>query len=134
VLDKIPTPALAEIVRDINQWKRGNVKVKDLIGSALMVSHLGLLYRQTFKYHELIYQKIHCDNHSETSCQTQPVYCQKNKCEELMFSHATNGFPTSFYNRVVSLPLYNYLTDEQFGPYSNMELRSILGVHIEILN
>jgi hypothetical protein len=54
LLDKIPTPAIVEIVRDPNRWNDYGIKVKDIIGTEETISHLGLLYRQTFKHGELI--------------------------------------------------------------------------------
>lgn len=160
LLDKIPTPAVLEIVRDVNRWNYYGTKVKDLIGSELTISHLGLIYRQKFKYGDLIYRKITChvNNDDNKVCEVKPILCQKNSCNELMFAHATNAYPTHHYwyktsdnnyvcsadkpaddapytkcNRVVSSPLFDYLTDYQLGAYWNMELRSVLGVHVERL-
>lgn len=158
LLDKIPTPAIAEIVRDPASWQDYGIKVKDIIGSELTVSHLGILYRQTFKRDELIYRKISCSADAGHSCEVTPIFCQKKFCRELMFAHATNAYhqhdywyqaadghyvcspkkpviPTRYTtcNRVVSLPFYDYLTDYQSGYYTNMDVRSILGVHVEKL-
>lgn len=160
LLDKIPTPAIAEIVRDPERWQDYGIKVKDIIGSELTVSHLGILYRQTFKHGQLIYRKISCsvDADRKQSCEVTPITCQKNTCRELMFAHATNAYHKHYYwyesadgnyqcsptkppiptqytncNRVVSLPFYDYLTDYQMGYYTNMDVRSILGVHVEKL-
>jgi hypothetical protein len=91
-------------------------------------------------------------------CEVTPVICQKKICRELMFTHATNAHPKKYYwyqssngnyvcspnrpapylaytscNRVVSSPFYDYLTDYQLGYYWNMDVASILGVHVEKL-
>jgi hypothetical protein len=159
LLDKIPTPAILEIVRDPNRWNDFGIKIKDIIGSELTVSHLGLLYRQTFKRGQLIYRKISCSVNAEhkQTCSVTAITCQKKSCRELMFAHATNAHHQRYYwyqqdgqyscspkkpgegqpyttcNRVVSLPFYDYLTDYQLGYYTNMDVGSILGVHIEKL-
>lgn len=159
LLDKIPTPAVVEIVRDANKWNLYGVKIKNMIGTELTISHLGLLHRQTFKHGELIYRKITCDYvNSEKICRVAPMTCQKNQCQELLFTHATDAYPINYLwykkpngeyacspkrppagihytncNRVTTLPLYDYLTTYQMGSYWNMELPSILGVHVEKL-
>lgn len=160
LLDQIPTPAIAEIVRDPKYWNDYGINVKNIVGTELTVSHLGLLYRQTFRQGELIYNKTTCmpDSHRRKYCEVTPVYCQKKICKELMFTHASNAYPSRYYwyqtaegknvcsqhlpkegqkythcNRVVSLPFYDYLTDYQMGYYINMDLRSIVGVHVEKL-
>lgn len=159
LLDKIPTPAIVEIVRDPNKWNLYGMKIKNIIGTELTISHLGLLHRKTFKRDELIYYKISCDYvNSKKICQVSPITCQKNQCQELLFTHATDAYPINYLwykkangeyvcspkrpeagtrytncNRVTTLPLYDYLTTYQMGSYWNMELPSLLGVHIEKL-
>jgi hypothetical protein len=144
LLNKIPTPAIAEIVRDVKKWH-------------LAISHIGLLYRQAFNKGDIIYQKISCfyGKKYKKTCVVLPVVCKKTTCHELMFAHATNIYPNSYFwypisdenyvctatpppthvkftfcNRVMSKPFYDYLTDYQFGSYWNMT-KSILGVHLE---
>lgn len=161
LLDKIPTPAIAEIVRDANRWNYYGRKMKDIVGSELTISHLGFLYRQKFNEGDLIYRKTTCvyNNHDKKICYVKPVICEQQVCEELMFAHATNVFPAGYFwyqtaggnyvcspdrpeartrytrcNRVVTLPFYDYLTDYQLGAAWNMTLWSILGIHIEKLN
>jgi len=161
LLNKIPTPAIVEIIRDPEIWNDYGIKIKNILGTEETVSHLGLLYRQTFKRGALIYQKIACnvDNTRKKNCEVTPIFCQKKICKELMFTHATNAYPKKYYwylssegkyvcsshlpesgtaytscNRVVSLPFYDYLTDYQLGYYWNMDVTSILGVHVEKLN
>jgi|SRR5579885_1976451 hypothetical protein len=159
LLDKIPTPAVAEIVRDPGKWNYFRIKIKDIIGTELTISHLGLLYRQIFGYGELIYHKTTCDfnDKNEKVCHVTPVLCQKRQCNELMFAHATDSLPAGYFwyqernghyvcspkqprgvrytscNRVVALPFFDYLTDYQLGYYSSMDLHSVAGVHIEKL-
>lgn len=159
LLKKIPTPAIVEMVRDVKKWNLFGIKIKDLIGSELTISHMGLLYKQTFKYNELIYYKTTCtnENTSYKTCNAAPVTCQKSYCNELMFAHATNALPMNYFwyqksngdyvcsprlpagttytrcNRVVALPFYDYLTDYQLGYYQNMDMPSLIGIHIEKL-
>ncbi|MBX3708486.1 MAG: DUF1460 domain-containing protein [Gammaproteobacteria bacterium] len=160
LLDKIPTPSVAEIVRDVKKWNLYGIKIKDIIGSELTISHIGLLYRQTFHDGDLIYYKTSCayENQSYKVCKVTPVRCEKHQCHELMFSHATDAFPSRYFwyknlnknytcspqrpqpgipytscNRVVSLPFFAYLTDYQLGSYWNMDIPSIIGLHIEKL-
>lgn len=161
VLDKIPTPAVAEIITDSKSWDVGGVNIKDLIGSEYSVSHLGLLYRQTFQHGDVIYQKIYCEKPAPGKhvCSVTPVTCEKTQCNELMFAHATHIYPEGMYwyknaegldvctskpsgsrihattcNRVTTLPLFNYLTEFQNGAYWYMNNRTILGIHIEQLS
>lgn len=157
LLNAIPTPAVAEIVRDPNRWSVYGRTVKDIIGTELTISHLGLLYRQTFKKDEVIYQKTTCefDENRHKYCEVTPIKCERAQCRELMFAHATDAFSFNFYwkkkangqyacsaghsngtsattcNRVVTIPFFDYLTDEQLGFHTNMDLRSVLGVHVE---
>jgi hypothetical protein len=159
LFDRIPTPSIAEIVRDPQRWQDDGMKIKELIGSELTVSHLGLLYRQNFKQDELIYQKITCDyQRANKVCEVKPVFCMKKNCHELMFAHASRVYPAGFYfypthegkyvctnhpppadthwtmcNRVMAMPFYDYLTDYQLGYITNMQLRSVVGVHVEKL-
>lgn len=161
LLDKIPTPAVMEIVRDIKKWKLYGVKMKDIIGSELTVSHMGLLYRQRFNQGDVIYDKTSCqwDYQNRKVCSVTPVICKKETCNELMYAHATDAYPKSYYwyqtadghsvctprlpsagtpytrcNRVVAMPLYAYFTDYQLGSHWNMDMPSLLGVHIEQLS
>jgi hypothetical protein len=158
LLDKIPAPAVAEVVRDVKVWGRG--RARDLIGSELNVSHFGVLYRQTFKYGDLIYQKITCDfsDSYEKVSQVKPVMCERSQCKELMFVHATDAYPMGYYwykrgdgnytcsstppaqgekysrcNRVERIPFYQYIADYQFRFYWYLTEPSILGYHFEKL-
>lgn len=161
LLDQLPTPSILEIVRDPNRWEEFGMKVKDMIGSELSISHLGLLYRQRFQKNERIYFKTTCDwdDRHRKVCAVKPIICEKSYCDELMYAHATDAYPRGYYwyetapgqpvctprppapgkaytfcNRVVTMPLYDYLTDYQLGGYWNMALRSLLGVHVERLS
>lgn len=160
LLDSIPTPAVVEIVRDAKKWTIGGKNIKDVIGSELSISHMGLLYRQRFNYGEVIYQKIVCDYDEQRQkvCGVKPVVCEKAQCNELMFVHATDARPNGYYwyqqadgsftcssqlptngvsytncNRIEREPLFDYLTEYQYGVYRNMDSQSIVGVHIEKL-
>lgn len=160
LLDKMPTPSVIEIVRDPKKWNIGGKNIKDILGSELSISHMGLLYRHTYKNGEIIYRKITCnnDNHNVKVCSVIPVTCQNNFCSELMFAHATVSHPNNYYwyqlpngdytcsanlpsnnthvtqcNRVETQPLFDYLTDFQNGSYVYMSSPSIVGVHLEQL-
>jgi hypothetical protein len=160
LLAELPLPAVAEIIRDPKLWLLNNKKIYDAIGSELTVSHMGLLYRQTFQYGDIIYQDIQCsmNNAGEKTCDVKPVTCSKQVCNEVMFAHATDRFPNNFYwyqlangnyacsatppaatqkkipcNRVAALPLFDYLTDYQYGNRSYMNNDSIVGIHLEQL-
>ncbi len=160
LLDKIPTPAVVEIVRDAKKWHLDGKSIKDVIGSELSVSHMGMLYHKTFKQGEIIYQKTECnynDQH-EKICDVRPITCKKKLCNELMFSHPTAARPNGYFwyqtsknrfacsaelpdditkftqcNRVQAIPLFDYITDYQYGSHLYMTNRSILGIHVESL-
>ncbi len=160
LLDLIPTPAVAEIVRDDDLWFVGGKNIREIVGTGNNVSHLGLLYREHFAKNQLIYQKITCaSSWRGKSCNVEPVVCLKNEgCNELMFTHATDAYPHNFYyyphhgkyvctpkppsgnttpvncNHVVSVPLTAYLASKQFNQYTVMGNPSILGIHVEKIN
>jgi len=161
LLARIPTPALAEIVYDTKQWRVQRKNIKDVIGTELAIAHLGILYRQTFHQGELIYHRIRCAWHAKqhtTLCQVKPIFCDHPQCPTLMFAHATYAYPKQYYwyqqkgryvctshlpsqvlrysscNRVERLPLFDYLTDFQYGSYWYMNWPAIAGIHIEKLS
>lgn len=160
LIDLIPAPAVAEIVCDAKKWTMQGKLIKDMIGTELSVSHFGLLYRKTFHRGELIYRKTTCGyaESGQIECRVKPISCRQSTCKELMFANATDMYPSRHYwyqqsdgnftctsakpnnhqpyttcNRVESLPLFNYLTNYQFGSYWYMNTPSILGVHVEKL-
>jgi hypothetical protein len=153
VFAQIPTPAIAEIVSTSHYQQSA-------IGTELNVKHMGVLYRQTFQQGELIYHRVRCQESASgaTHCQVTPIVCQKQSCSELMFLHATHAYPNHFKwyqtaageyvctakrppahvayttcNRVEARPLFDYLTDYQYGSYWYMTWPPLLGVHIEKL-
>lgn len=161
LLDKIPTPAVMEIIRDARKWTVDGKNIKDAIGSELSVSHMGLLYRKTLHQGELIYNRVTCyyNNRDEKTCSVRPIICQKKLCNELMFVNVSSALPNGYYwykkpdgrytcssklptttvpytrcNRVREVPLFDYLTDYQYGSYWYMNNSSILGIHIEKLS
>ena len=157
LLKAIPTPAIMEVVRDDTKWNVAGSSIKKVIGSGILVSHIGVLYRQGFKKGDLIYRNISCTDRNNPQCQVNPVYCNKvDGCNELMFSSATDAFPNQYYyykdakghyqctdkpplhkirtttcNRVESLPLSQYVTTKQYGHYTFLDSPSIVGIHIE---
>lgn len=160
VLNKIPTPAVVEMVYNHKNWSISGVNIKDIIGSELNVAHFGLLYRRTFQRGELIYHKISCDHleNGQRKCEVIPIFCQQQRCDELMLAHATAGYPRGFYwykqtngqytctakmpdrgqpiqycNRVEQRPLFEYLTERQYGSHWYMHNTAFLGLHIEKL-
>ncbi len=158
LFDKIPTPAVVEIVRDPKLWTLDGKNIKDAIGSELSISHMGLVYKKRFKKGDLIYNKISCasDKKKVKNCSVTQVACAEKTCTKLMFVHASNAWPNEYYwykksskqyactptlprnisnftscNRVQEQPLFDYLTDYQYGSYRIMDNQSILGIHIE---
>lgn len=161
LLDKIPTPAVLEMVYDAKKWTVDGQGIKTLIGTELNISHFGLLYRRTFQYGDLIYRKITCEYGEQRKkiCSVRPVHCLKKMCPELMLVHATDAYPEHYYwyqeskdhyvcspklpqngqvytqcNRVERLPLFDYLTTYQYSSHWYMDWPAILGVHIERLS
>jgi hypothetical protein len=160
LLDKIPTPAVLEIVRDVKKWTLAGKNLKDVTGSEQNISHMGILYRKAFQHGETIYQKTSCTLNSkqEKVCTVRPIKCQKNQCNELMLAGTSSSRPDGYYwykkpdgnytctsklpnnrirytlcNRVVEVPLFDYLTDYQYGSYWYMNSPSLIGIHIEKL-
>jgi hypothetical protein len=159
IIEKLPTPSILEIVRDDSTWDINNENIKSIIHSGIAISHLGLLYRQHFNNHALIYQKITCQlNNDKKVCIVTPERCkQKHGCNEVMYSQATDAFPNHyvFYkdknnhyhctatlpknysntsttcNRVESLPLANYILRNNYNAYTFMENPSFIGIHLE---
>ena len=154
-------PAVMEIVRDPTQWMIGGQPIRNVIGSDLTISHMGILFNKTFRQGEFIYMKTTCqmDSNKQKTCAVAPVYCQKDTCDEIMLQHVTDAYPNNylFYrrtdgtygcdanpinpephamstcNRVMRIPLLDYLTDYQYGHYWYMDNPSIVGVHLESL-
>ncbi|PNT89218.1 N-acetylmuramoyl-L-alanine amidase-like domain-containing protein [Coxiella burnetii] len=162
LINQIPTPSVIEIVRDVKQWTMNEKNIKDVIGSELNVSHLGLLYRDRFPYGSTIFQKITCskDKAGNKVCSVTPQICRKKTgCIETLFLHATEAYPDGYYyqdaqghyqctakkpaggtpyttcNRLLALPLGDYLFNYQYDHYVYLENPAILGINIEkILN
>jgi hypothetical protein len=99
-INHIPTPSVVEIVRDPSKWLVGGKPIKNIIGTDLLVSHVGILYRKTFKYGETIYQKTTCayDGNKEKVCDVTPVVCKdiSGSCVKTMMLVATSAFPNGF--------------------------------------
>jgi hypothetical protein len=160
MLDRIPTPAIVEMISDPRATPFVNKTMKAATGSELAVSHMGLLYRKTFSQGEVIYQKISCDSAmpaGKVTCDVTPMRCHHKTCTELMLAHATQAYPMDYIwkkidkthyacipsatqnattryhtcNRVVTMPLFAYLTDYQYHSYWYMDYPVFLGVHIE---
>ena len=123
-----------------------------------LISHLAVLYRQHYKYHQLIYQKISCNTIFKLSCQVSPIYCQRKKgCDKLTMLAATDMYPKKFIwsrkgrhfyctapfkqpmgaiplsscNKVTTMPLYQYIIQQQYGFKPVMDDPSIIGIHLE---
>jgi hypothetical protein len=158
LINQIPTPSIVEIIRDAQKWKIAGKNIIEVIGSGINVSHLGFIYQADYKKGDIIYQRIHCEMKANKKiCTVKPVICHRSRgCREVMFTHATDSYPSGYYyyrnsqggyqceankppagtqftqcNRVVSLPLKDYLTAMQYGKYTFMEEPSILGIHVE---
>lgn len=158
VLDLIPTPSVVEIVRDVKKWKMKGRNIKNIIGSGINVSHLGLLYRQTFHKNDIITQKISCRlGLGKKVCTVTPRVCHQKACRVLMMIDSTIAYPNGYYwvkqkdgyhctaqkpkntqkitycNRVMAIPLVDYLTQVHYNAHIFMRMPAILGVHVEKL-
>lgn len=159
LIKELPTPAVMEVIRNPRKWHYGGLLIQKAIGTELNVSHMGLLYRKTFKLGELIYPKISCQLNKDKKkiCLVSPIVCNHaNGCEEVMLLHATEAFPKGYYfyrdpkgqfhceatppashqkittcNRVMTIPLKDYLASFQYGQYIYMTSDAILGIHLE---
>ncbi len=99
LINQVPVPSVVEIVRDFRKWQLGGVNIKKVIGTGINVSHLGLLYRQTFKPGQLIYHRIGCSftKSNKKICSVEPIYCSKKPgCTETMMAAATNAYPDGY--------------------------------------
>lgn len=158
-MKQLYTPSLVEWVRDDRIWQENSRLVKNQIHSGILVSHVGVLFRQHFSLGQLIYQQIDCQSQSGVKrCQVLPHYChQSNGCNKLMLSQATQAYPDHYYfyadsqgqyhcqarkptqfigsltrcNRVETLPLSAYLLRKQNGHYLYLDNPSLLGIHLE---
>lgn len=159
LIDQLATPAVAEVTRNPKHWTIQGENIKTRLGSNLLVSHLGLLYKKTFNNKDIIYQKITC--HLERKgkvCAVNPIRCNNpDHCTVTLFSNATAAYPNNYYyfkdvnghyhcqaekppsakgpithcNRVNSLPLAAYITQKEYGHYNFMQSPSIVGLHLE---
>lgn len=146
LIQKLPTPAVLEIVRDPKRWTVSGKLVADAQGTNIDVSHLGFIYKAYFEQNQFMYQHVSCQNvNGQKICTNKPIYCQQaGGCTRIMFNHATDAYSMGcFYtnqdkkvacNRVTSLPLGDYLTSFNWGHYIYMEDDSLLGIHVEKIN
>lgn len=157
LLDQIKVPAILEVVVDPNKWWLNGDLVKNKIGSETSVSHLGLLYRKQFKFHDIMYHRINCHlARRGRACLVMEVYCNKPVCNTLMFAHATTAYPNHYFwqnmhghyqctptvdtkkpytlcNRLERVSFSAYLLDQQYGTYRFIDNPAILGIHIEAI-
>ncbi len=158
IINKLPTPAIIEITRDTHKWKVGGKLIADVIGTQLNVSHMGILYNETFHHGAVIYQKITCHIKGKRKiCFVKPVICKKKQgCFEKMYLAATDAYPNNYYyyadtnghyqcsarepkhvtqpvycNRVLAMPIGAYLASYEYGAYHYMKNPSIVGIHLE---
>lgn len=160
LIDSLPTPSIVEVVRSSKNWNVNGKNIKEIIGTGINVSHLGVIYKKNFKENDLIYNKITCSysDKNEKVCQVTPILCERNKgCTEVMYTAATSAYPNGYYyyksnmsgsfecskeppksgekytlcNRVMSMPLGDYFSSFQYGDYVYMKNNSILGMNIE---
>ncbi len=146
LIQKLPTPAVVEIVRDPRRWTVNGKLVSDLQGTNIDISHLGFIHKAYFKQNQLIYHRVSCQEiNGQKICTNEPIYCQQpGGCTRIMFDHATDAYTAGcFYpnedkkvacNRVTSLPLGDYLASFNWGHYIYMDDQSLLGIHVEKIN
>ncbi len=97
IIEKLPTPSIVESVADDNKWSVQGTPIYKLIGSHILISHMGILYRQHFHQGQVIYQKIHCDKADGVkTCTVMPVSCQEKACTRVMFLAASNVYPRGY--------------------------------------
>ena len=156
-INQLPVPSVIEIVRDPNVWMFGNKSIQDAIGTQMNVSHLGFLYRENFLKGEVIARNVECQfSFRRKTCRVIPEYCTQKMCTETMMMHATDAYPNHYFyygkqghfyctrtlpkgvsatrcNRVVSMPLGDYLVEKQNDQAIVMDEPSILGIHLEKL-
>lgn len=147
-IDDLPTPSVVGIVRDPIKWN-----IKNLIGSDLTISHVGIIYKKTFKKNEVIYRDMSCsakDGDNPRNCVVKNYKCEEDQCKKTMFLNATSSYPDDYYfypvgiegefactknkqegsqinstcNRVMSIPLE--VTLEKYK-----SIKSAVGIHLE---
>lgn len=155
LINQLPVPAVIEIVRDAKVWMLGDKPLQEAIGTQMNVSHLGFLYRENFKKGDLIARNVACTfSFGRKKCRVISEYCTKKICTETMMMHATDVYPMGYFyygrqghfyctrqlpkgavgaqcDRVVSMPLGDYLTQRQYDKNLLMDEPSILGIHLE---
>ncbi|WP_267257007.1 N-acetylmuramoyl-L-alanine amidase-like domain-containing protein [Coxiella endosymbiont of Ornithodoros maritimus] len=158
LINQIPTLSVIEIIRDVKQWTMNKKNIKDVIGSELNVSHLGLLYRDHFSYGSTIFKKITCSKNkaaNKVRSVTPQICSKKTGCVETLFLHATEAYLDGYYyqdaqshcqytakkpavgtpystcNRLLALPLGDYLTTYQYDHYVYLENPAIFGINIK---
>ncbi|MCX7124695.1 MAG: DUF1460 domain-containing protein, partial [Gammaproteobacteria bacterium] len=159
-INALPTPAVIEIVRDDKLWLVDGKPINKLIGSGINVSHIGIIFRKTFIMGAVIYQRITCSLQNQKKvCEVTPIKCNHQLCREVMMLQATDAYPNGYYfyqthgnyqctaqkpksdnagytrcNRVLVMPLGDYLSQYEYGIYPFMMAPSIVGLHLEKIN
>ncbi|MBK2124930.1 N-acetylmuramoyl-L-alanine amidase-like domain-containing protein [Fangia hongkongensis] len=98
LINKLITPSVVEFVREDSKWMIGDKPINEIIGSNILISHMGVLYKKRFKKGEIIYQAINCDYNQlgEKICTVKPVKCNKGSCEKVMLLAASNAYPNDY--------------------------------------
>ena len=158
----IPTPSVVEIVRNDKLWRVKDNPITKLLHSGILISHVGISYRQHFKKNDFIYPRIDCTSiKGQHTCSVSNIICKKKKgCNEIMFTQASDAFPKNYRffrthlnqyyctqtaptttsrslttcNRVLSIPLSDYFMRKRNNRLIYMRNRSILGIHLEKIN
>ncbi|MED7789687.1 N-acetylmuramoyl-L-alanine amidase-like domain-containing protein [Francisella sp. 19X1-34] len=90
-------PKIVEFVRDDSKWIIAGKPISTLIGSDILVSHLGILYNATFNKGDVIYNQINCaEDDGMKVCKVIPVKCSENTCKKVMLFMASNAYPNSY--------------------------------------
>ncbi|WP_192483931.1 MULTISPECIES: N-acetylmuramoyl-L-alanine amidase-like domain-containing protein [Cysteiniphilum] len=98
LLNQLITPSVVEFVREDSKWLIAGKPISEVIGSNLIVSHMGILYKASFSQHEIIYQNIQCDYNpsGQKQCIVTPVICDQKRCDKVMLMAASSAYPNGF--------------------------------------
>ncbi|MED7788602.1 N-acetylmuramoyl-L-alanine amidase-like domain-containing protein [Francisella sp. 19X1-34] len=90
-------PKIVEFVCDDNKWIIAGKPISTVIGSDILVFHLGILYNVTFNKGDVIYNQINCILNAGTrACKVVPIKCHKQTCKKVMLFMASKEYPKNY--------------------------------------